>query len=248
MPDSANIAAAEKKPQQTTFVLVTQFLRQTRDFEANFLRPVQTRSLRFPSFNSSIFKMDDYFKYDCRLSERLAVDRPGHIFIRGEAAGTPCQVVNIAASGARIETAKAFLPYAPLVLYAEGFGRFDCITVPGQGKLTGVMFIMGQDAMRAHMQKLSEIGATGDIPPTRLRRHPRTAAKGRGHFKDGKGRHTQCELVDVSQQGASLRTPMRPPVGEVIGFGNTLGRVVRHHADGVGIFFLSPYRDSAQGS
>ena len=102
--------------------------------------------------------------------------------------------------------------------------------------------------MRAHLQKLSEIRATGDIPPTRLRRHPRTAARGSGHFKDGNGRHTQCELVDVSLQGASLKTPMRPPVGEVIGFGNTRGRIVRHHADGVGILFLSPYRDSAHVS
>ena len=191
--------------------------------------------------------MDDYNKYDCRLSERLPVDRPGQLFIRGEDTGTPCRVVNIAASGARIEIARRFLPYAPLVLYAEGFGRFDCITVPGEGNLTGVMFILGPDAMRAHMQKLSDIRVTGNISSTRLRRHPRTAAGGRGHYKDGNGRLTQCDLMDVSQQGASLKTPRRPPLGEVVGFGNTLGRVVRHHADGIGIFFLTPYRDSAQG-
>lgn len=191
--------------------------------------------------------MDDYNKYDCRLSERLPVDRPGQLFIRGEDTGTPCRVVNIAASGARIEIARRFLPYAPLVLYAEGFGRFDCITVPGEGNLTGVMFILGPDAMRAHMQKLSDIRVTGNISSTRLRRHPRTAAGGRGHYKDGNGRLTQCDLMDVSQQGASLKTPRRPPLGEVIGFGNTLGRVVRHYADGIGIFFLTPYRDTAQG-
>ena len=191
--------------------------------------------------------MDDYNKYDCRLSERLPVDRPGQLFIRGEDSGTPCRVVNIAASGARIEIARRFPPYAPLVLYAEGFGRFDCVTVPGEGNLTGVMFILGPDAMRAHMQKLSDIRVTGNISSTRLRRHPRTAAGGRGHYKDGNGRLTQCDLMDVSQQGASLKTPRRPPLGEVIGFGNTLGRVVRHHADGIGIFFLTPYRDSAQG-
>jgi hypothetical protein len=192
--------------------------------------------------------MDDYFKCDCRLSERLAVDRPGQIFIRGESVETTCRVVNIAASGARIETARKFLPQAPLVLYAEGFGRFDCITVPGEGNLTGVMFILGQDAMKAHIQKLSDIRATGDISPTRLRRHPRAAARGNGHYKNGNGRLTQCDLLDISQQGASLKTPMRPPLGEVIGFGNTRGRVVRHHADGIGIFFLTPYRDGAQGS
>lgn len=191
--------------------------------------------------------MDDYNKYDCRLSERLPVDRPGQLFIRGEDTGTPCRVVNIAASGARIEIARRFLPYAPLVLYAEGFGRFDCITVSGEGNLTGVMFILGPDAMRALMQKLSDIRVTGNISSTRLRRHPRTAAGGRGHYKDGNGRLTQCDLMDVSQQGASLKTPRRPPLGEVIGFGNTLGRVVRHHADGIGIFFLTPYRDSAEG-
>jgi len=190
--------------------------------------------------------MDDYSNYDCRLSERLAVDRPGQIFIRGEATGTPCRVVNIAASGARIEAARTFLPYAPLVLYAEGFGRFDCITVPGEGNIAGLMFILEQDAMRAHLQKLSDIRVTGEIPPTRLRRHPRTAARGKGHYRDGNGRLTQCDLVDVSQHGASLKTPRRPPLGEVIGFGSTLGRVVRHHADGIGIFFLTPHRDSAQ--
>ena len=234
-----------EKAQRTAATLVTEFFPWTTGFAPNFLEPVQTRRLRFPALKPSIFIMNDYSKYDCRLSERLAVDRPGQVFIRGEDTGTPCRVVNIAASGARIDIARQFPPYAPLVLYAEGFGRFECITVPGEGNYAGIMFILGEDAMRAHLQKLSDVRATGDIPPTRLRRHPRAPAKGRGHYKDADGRLTQCDLVDVSQQGASLKTSRRPRLGEVIRFGDTLGRVVRHHADGVGVFFLTPYRDSA---
>ena len=42
----------------------------------------------------------------------------------------------------------------------------------------------------------------------------------------------------MSSQGMSLRTKGRPPIGEIVNFGCTKGRVVRHHENGIAIQFL----------
>ncbi len=43
------------------------------------------------------------------------------------------------------------------------------------------------------------------------------------------GETLECEVIDVSISGASLRMDMRPPVGMGLMLGRLRGRVMRHH-------------------
>jgi hypothetical protein len=46
-----------------------------------------------------------------------------------------------------------------------------------------------------------------------------------------------CEVVDLSLSGLSLKTTVKPPIGEVITIGQVSGRVVRHHESGIAVEF-----------
>src|SRR5437762_603565 len=111
----------------------------------------------------------DNSNYDCRLYDRVTVNLAGQIFVRGEADGTACTVINIAASGARLQTERRFGPYTPVMLFAERFGRFDCITMPSVGQQTGVMFVLGHERMKQHIEKLAAFRG-GEAFDSRLRR------------------------------------------------------------------------------
>jgi hypothetical protein len=47
----------------------------------------------------------------------------------------------------------------------------------------------------------------------------------------------QCEVLDLSLSGLSLKTMVKPPLGEVITIGHVSGRVVRHHESGIAVEF-----------
>ena len=48
-----------------------------------------------------------------------------------------------------------------------------------------------------------------------------------------------CEVLDLSLSGLSLKTAVKPLIGEVITIGHVSGRVVRHHETGVALEFCS---------
>ena len=177
---------------------------------------------------------------DCRLYERIPVSIPGEIFVKGEAETVSCTVLNLSGCGARLRASRVFSAYAPIVLYIDSFGRFDAITLAGSGDLMAVQFILSPERATDYLAALADYRFRGKLTASRRRRHPRTAMRGSGHFRRANGELIRCGILDVSDQGASLMTQTRPAVGETITFGTARGRVVRHHADGVGIFFLQP--------
>jgi hypothetical protein len=46
-----------------------------------------------------------------------------------------------------------------------------------------------------------------------------------------------CRIIDVSQSGAGIATPERPPIGALVTLGKVQGRVVRYLEDGFAIEF-----------
>jgi hypothetical protein len=73
-----------------------------------------------------------------------------------------------------------------------------------------------------------------------LRRYDRVEAAGGSftHFTRSTGEQIRCEVLDLSLNGVSVRSDLRPPLGEHILIGHRAGRVARHHEDGIGIEFL----------
>ena len=183
---------------------------------------------------------------DQRSSERVAVRLDGKLFVPAEESTLDCNIVNLSLGGAGIYCDEPPPLDAFVVLYIDGFGRFEGVTTRYvQGEL-GLKFVC-KDAKRKRLElDLAAFVQDGMTGMTRLRRHRRTAAAPHiDSFKCADGSAVACQLQDISLQGAMLRTKVRPLVGEIIHLGGTRAWVARHHEDGIGVQFQEPYTGGA---
>ena len=79
-----------------------------------------------------------------------------------------------------------------------------------------------------------------------LRRDDRTPTKGLTRFVRSDGQVVPCEVIDLSMSGISVKTDIRPAVGEFILIGQLAGRVARHHDQGIGVEFVGNTNTSAE--
>ena len=179
---------------------------------------------------------------DQRSSERIAVRLAGKLFVPAEESTLDCTIINLSLGGAGVYCAEPPPLDAFVILYVEGFGRFEGVTTRYvQGEL-GLKFVY-KDAKRKRLeQDLSAFAKDGLTGVTRLRRHGRTAeAPQIDRFTGADGKSAACEVMDISLQGAMLKTKLRPPIGAIVHLGETRAWVVRHHEEGVGVQFQEPF-------
>lgn len=175
---------------------------------------------------------------DQRENERVTVTLAGKLFVPAEEVTLDCMVVNLSVGGAGIYCPEPPPLDAFIVLYVAGFGRFEGVTTRFVKGELGLKFLCKEAKRKRLEQDLANFVNGGMLGVTRLRRYPRAAAANQiSYFTGRDGKSVACELLDVSLQGALLKTTARPAIGEVVQLGQTRGWVVRHHDDGVGIQF-----------
>jgi hypothetical protein len=84
------------------------------------------------------------------------------------------------------------------------------------------------------------------LDESELRRDDRTPTKGLTRFVRHDGQIVPCEVLDLSMSGISVKTDLRPPVGEFILIGQLAGRIARHHDNGIGIEFVGTANNTAE--
>jgi hypothetical protein len=178
---------------------------------------------------------------DRRQTERHTVRLSGRIFLPATGVTLDCTITNLSAGGAAFRCIEPPASETAIVLYVDGFGRFDGVATRSIQGEVGVKFV-SRDTRQRLEAALSAFVQEGMTLVTRLRRSERVAGDGSiDRFSLTSGEEVPCSLLDISLHGASLRTGQRPPIGEVIYLGKTRGWVVRHHAeDGIGVQFLEP--------
>ena len=85
---------------------------------------------------------------------------------------------------------------------------------------------------------IKSFAADGVAGVTQMRQHTRMPSLISGSITRANGEHISCDVLDISLDGVSLRTSIRPQVGEIINLGRTRGRVVRHHQDGIAVQYV----------
>ncbi|HWC62210.1 MAG TPA: PilZ domain-containing protein [Rhizomicrobium sp.] len=173
-----------------------------------------------------------------RIYERVATALTGKFFVPAEEITLDCEIVNLSAGGAGVRSAEPPPLNTYVVLYIDGFGRFECVATRFVDGLLGLHFVCKEAKRQRLLRDLALYVASGAAGVTRLRRHPRNASASVGYFKRPNGELVRCDVLDISLQGVSLRTASRPPMGEIINLGRTWGRIVRHHEEGIAIQFL----------
>jgi hypothetical protein len=129
-------------------------------------------------------------------------------------------------------------PGALLVVYIDGFGRFEGSIVRTEQGGFGIQFNCSAYKRERLLELLKLYGSGSPLAKTRLRRHNRKPTNRNVSFTRANGNVVNCKMVDISLSGVSVVTEIRPPVGELVFISEMFGRVARHHETGIGIEFV----------
>jgi c-di-GMP-binding flagellar brake protein YcgR len=180
-----------------------------------------------------------------RKFERVKLFLSGQLFDPNTEKECSCTVVNLSAGGAALEAAGLFEADRSLVLYIEGFGRFEGTTIRHQGGQLAFQFTIGELKRQRLREMIEAFIFRGLSGVTQLRKHARAGANADSEIVRENGERQPCQVLDISLEGASLKTKMRPSIGETVILGQSRGRVVRHHQDGIAIQYVRDISSAA---
>jgi hypothetical protein len=132
-----------------------------------------------------------------------------------------CTIVNLSV-GRQRHLAEPPPLDAFVVLYVEGFGRFEGVTTRYVKGELGLRFVCKDTKYRKLEKDLAVFVKAGMTGVTRLRRHQRKAADTTiDFFIMADGCPVACSVMDISIQGAMLKTKLKPQARRVGQAGRT---------------------------
>lgn len=177
-----------------------------------------------------------------RAYTRVPIALAGKVFFPASDAEQDCIVTNISLGGATLQCGASLTIGTELVLYLQGFDRFAGIVVRSDTEEAGMRFSCSE-AKRERTAEKIVLYLSGILPhDTKVRRAERAAVPAPRRFTRASGEVVGFEVRDISLTGASLKTAVRPPLGEIVMIGATAGRVTRHFDEGIALEFV---RESA---
>jgi len=179
-----------------------------------------------------------------RRFRRVEVDLPGRLFNPADSREAVCRVVDLSPGGASLESEYNPESGTHVVLYIDGFGRFEGAVVRRDGRPGFGMRFSGTALKREKTaEQLTLYMNKALVDDSAMRGHDRTPTKGAAQFTRADGTIVKCDVIDLSPTGVSLKTAVRPHIGEFVLIGQLAGRVARHHNDGIGIQFVGLTED-----
>jgi hypothetical protein len=181
-----------------------------------------------------------------RRFRRVRVDLPGRLFIPAESHEARCTVTDLSPGGAAIACETVPETGTSVVLYVDNFGRFEGTVARRDHEGFGVAFVCTPSKRERIAEQLMLFLNKTLVDDSILRRHERSSQKGFAKFTRADGQIVKCEVMDISVGGVSLRTDVKPPIGEFVLIAQIAGRVARHHADGIGIQYVGQEKAGEQ--
>ena len=173
-----------------------------------------------------------------RRFRRVKIDLPGRLFVPSDSREARCTVTDLSPGGAAIACEVVPDSGTPVVLYVDGFGRFEGTVARRDGCGFGVAFVCTPSKRERTAEQLILFLNKTLVDESVLRRHERSSQKGFAKFTRADGTITHCEVMDISVGGVSLKSDVCPPLGEFVLIAGLAGRVARHHEHGIGIEFV----------
>ena len=179
-----------------------------------------------------------------RRFRRVRVDLPGRLFIPSSSQEARCTVLDMSPGGAAIACETVPESGTPVIVYVDNFGRFEGTVARRDSEGFGIAFACTPSKRERIAEQLVLFLNKTLVDDSVLRRHERSSQKGFAKFTRADGQIVQCEVMDISVGGVSLKTGVKPPIGEFVLIAQIAGRVVRHHDDGIGIQFVGQEKSS----
>ena len=193
---------------------------------------------------AALMTADNEMAVDRSLAERRRYKRErvnlmGRHFEPAENREADCKIADISPGGARILSGVVPSPDAQVVVYIDGFGRFEGRVVRAARDGFAIQFNCSAHKRERVVKQLTNYVSGIPLEKTTLRRHDRTPTERMVSFTRANGDVVNCKVLDYSLSGVFLATEFRPPIGEFVLISQVPGRVVRHHDTGIAIEFTS---------
>jgi hypothetical protein len=173
-----------------------------------------------------------------RRFRRVKIDLPGRMFLPSDSREAHCTVLDMSPGGVAVASEMVPEMGAPVVLYMDGFGRFEGNVVRQDKAGFGLAFVCTPSKRERTAEQLILFLNNSLGEDSLLRRHERASQKGFAKFTRADGQIVHGEVSDISVNGVSLKTDVRPAIGEFVLIAQIAGRVARHNADGISIDFV----------
>ena len=183
---------------------------------------------------------------DRRRYRRVRIALPGKLFVPSTTTELACTVVELSPGGASVALEVDLPDDTPVVLYANTFGRFEGVVARHDGPRLGLKFLSTALKRERTAEQLTLFLNKSLLDDSELRRDDRQPTKGLTRFVRHDGQIVPCEVLDLSMSGISVKTDIRPPIGEFVLIGQLAGRVARHHDTGLGIEFVGNINNTAE--
>jgi hypothetical protein len=172
-----------------------------------------------------------------RRYRRVRLDLPGRVFLPEGGQEAHCHVADLSPGGATMACELQPEAGTQVVLYVDGFGRFEGQVVR-RGE-TGFAVRFSCTAMkRERVAEQLTLFLNRNLVDQGMIQRARSTHKGFAKFTRADGEIVQCEVSDISATHVSLKTNIRPPIGEVVLIAQMAGRVIRHHQDSIDIEYF----------
>src|SRR3954471_4850753 len=148
-----------------------------------------------------------------RRFRRVRIDLPGRLFIPFDSREARCTVLDLSPGGAAVGCEVIPEAGTPVVLYIDGFGRFEGNVVRRDGEGFGLAFVCTPSKRERTAEQLILFLNKSLVDDHVLRRHERSHQKGFAKFTRADGQIIHCEVTDISVGGVSLKTDIKPPIG-----------------------------------
>jgi hypothetical protein len=168
----------------------------------------------------------------------VRVDLPGRLFIPADQREAPCRIIDLSPDAASVQCTIVPEQDTQVVLYIDGLSRFEGTITRREGDIFGVQFICTAAKRGRTAEQITLFLSNGVESGSILRRHERASQKGGVQFTRADGQIVQCEVMDISVNGVSLKTDSRPFIGEFVLIAQIAGRVSRYHEQGIGVEFV----------
>jgi hypothetical protein len=173
-----------------------------------------------------------------RRFRRVKLDLPGRLFFPAEGREAPCTILDMSPGGVAVLSETVPDLGAVLVLYLENFGRFEGRAVRHDPGGFGLAFVCTPSKRRRTAEQLIQFLNNSLGYEGLLQSDGRLGLKNIASFTRADGQIAHGEVSDISAKGLSLKTDVKPPLGEFVLIAQVAGRVSCHHADGIGIDFV----------
>jgi len=175
---------------------------------------------------------------DRRRNVRYQLSLPGR-FMRADKLDYPCRLKDISVDGAALTTPTILHVGEHIIVYLLHLGGLEGYVV----RRFPDGFAMSITATQRKRDKLagqiSRLIGRSDLSETEERRDPRVPVNKILTLLLPDGTALECPVLDMSRGGASIVTPVRPPIGLEVVFANRHATVVRHHEEGVAVEFFN---------